>query len=543
MRRKRGKKSMIPDKDKRFDKDKSSDCDVTQTRKMKNGSNDPQWYATDPALLRDAASLSFSFSTGLPVTLAPEVGAATTFTVPGIMTIPLAPSIGWASSPASPINVAGTSVFSYVRSTNSGTAYGSPETMMLYLEAASQIYSYINFLMRAYGAATLYAQQNRYVPVGLLLAMGFSTQGVTDVQNNLAQLRYGINLLINKAASLAVPASFPIFNRRAFVYQNIYTEGTSMRDQLYMYVPAGFHQLSYDSEGKMYLRYLPKGVKADGTVIRWLGSVKEALDFGNSLLNPILQNEDMNIISGNILKAFGVNNIIQLKTLDEVYPLIPVFNIGVLEQMKNATCVDFGLIESLDITQAVATSGSYLSFQPQLSLNVSQPVIKRALQIYSMPRVLTTTTADTSPELVIESSRLMVAGADYEENSSTSAATLSLFPGAEIPGPAVYHVYLNTQQQGWTQGAHIMHYADVVDMTSGDSIQNAEQQLNLLQTMSNFDFHPVTYVVLKPSDTGWWQSAPFFDMDNYTVIHSEELIRLHEAATMNLYHVPSIAKL
>lgn len=173
-------------------------------------SNDPAWYASDPNLAKDAASIPFSWASGTEsdITGGSSVVMATSrsrlkFTAPGVLVQYLTSSLGETESPASPINIASTAVYSYVRHANSGSSnYDSPD-LMLYILAMGDILAMTNFCIRAYGVASLYSSRNRYLPDGLLRAMCIDP---VDMRQNLAQYRYGLNLLMNKASSLAVPS-------------------------------------------------------------------------------------------------------------------------------------------------------------------------------------------------------------------------------------------------------------------------------------------------------------------------------------------------
>lgn len=228
--------------------------------KLEKGSNDPAWYAASNELLRDSASIPYSWPVGTPIDFHNPLNLTAEnrkWAVPGIQSIQLVPSVGLSDSPSSPINVAANATYAFVRHANAGHSnYDAPD-LMLYIMAMSQVYSYICYLQRAYGVATLYAQTNRYLPDALLTAMGCNPGAI---RSGLSDFRYGINVLINKAASFAVPAEMTVFNRQAFLYSNIYTEGTSIKDQLYMYNPNGFWQYSWDTatqKGKLTLKSMP----------------------------------------------------------------------------------------------------------------------------------------------------------------------------------------------------------------------------------------------------------------------------------------------
>lgn len=507
------------------------------------GSNDPKWYGTDPSLLRDSASIPFSWAVGTPVRTnnpvlkgLPDQGD---FAIPGICSLYLMPTVGQAANPSAPINIAATATYSFVRHANSGHSnYDAPD-LMIYLLSMTQVYAYINFLQRAYGVATLYSQRNRYMPAALLESMNIDP---SDIQAHLADFRYGINVLINKAASLAIPNNMPIFNRQAFLYQNIYTEGSSVKDQMYLYNPLGFWKYTLkpdDLSGRCsYVAYRTSDDK------RY--SCNELIEFGNQLLYPILSSEDMNIMSGDILKAYG-QNIIKLQSLGLDYPMVPVYNLAVLEQIKNATIA--GNVQSVEVEQD-STHG-YLISNPMVrrSDKAGQSTVfnkgyTRSIRTLEENKILTTLSADTNPELVIESTRLMLGARNYQEVTS-STTKVDLLTGSEIAASMALFYYANVSGE-WTLKQLSYEYAAWLDTTGNETYLLNE--FRKMATLAHFRYHPAIHVlaVRAGSTEGAIQfgdSEMVLDVDNYAVLSNEDLEHMHEAALLNQLHVPSIGKL
>lgn len=511
---------------------------------LKSKTNDPNWYAANPAIMRDAASIPFSWAVGTPVTMNVDTtGLAPTserdYFVPGIQVMTLKPSVGWSPNATSPINIASTAMYSFVRHANAGHSnYDSPD-LMLYTLAMSQVYSAINWLMRIYGCATLYAQRNRYLPNALLEAQGVDAK---DVMSHLADFRYGINVLISKAASLAVPASMTIFQRHAFLYQNVYTEGTSIKDQLYMYNPA------------MFWMYGLKPTDSSGTLVpRAVGdklTVDKLLQLVDDLLTPIISSEDMNIMSGDILKAYGDGGIIKLQNLNEVYPITPIFDIAVLEQMKNATVV---LASSNSLSVEQDSSHGYLVSRPAYygDLMISDATTKtNMMRRWSENRILTTTTAEVDPSLVMESTRLMVGGT-YAPKTGDVKEQVQLACGTEICTQVVWYYYEWNPLTGHEGEVRLVNMAlselEFLDQTYWKVPEGKDYTTALARAtvMSHFRFHPCmrVWITNSPTDASVYLYGTIFDIDNYAVIHGDTLQRLHEAALMNMLAVPSIARL
>lgn len=509
------------------------------------GSNDVSWYATDPQLLRDAASIPYSWAIGTPLNLnnplLETLSNKGAIVIPGVMALRTIPAFSRSVDATSPLNIASNATYAFIRHANSGHSnYDAPD-LMIYIMAMSQVYSYITFLQRVYGLATLYAQRNRYLPREILHVCGVDPDSVA---NNLASFRYGINLLINKAASFAVPSTMPYFQRQAFLYSQIYTEGASIKDQLYLYVPDGFYKYTLNTDLSGMLEYV---VFNDDTY----RTVDQLLDFGNALLMPLIYSEDMNIMSGDILKAYGQNNIIQLQSLPEVYPIVPVYNQEVLEQMKNATVV--GAVQSMNLVQD-STHG-YLLYGPQAITGATEPATDwkgtaNRMKVRSLleDRVISTSLAAPTAENSMVLTRLTVAADNLQTDyKGQGYDVVDLYPGSEM----VHEVELITMEasaSGTVQPSRYFYeYAEMWLAESAD-VNDQVTTLRRWAALANFKYHPAVHVIACKAGSvspaiSVADARLFFDVDNYTLLSRQDVKRLNEAAVMNQLHVPSIAKL
>lgn len=495
------------------------------------GGNDPSWYAANPALLRDSASIPFSWAVGAPIALdIPDMKSP--WSVPGIMTLDIVPQFGNGSNANSPLNLASTSVYSFIRHANSGHSnYDAPD-LMLYIAAMTQIYSYINWMQRVYGCATLYAQGNRYLPRALVECQGVNYD---DVYNNLANFRYGINALIAKAASLAVPATMPIFLRHAFLYQNVYIEGPSIKDQMYLYNPNGFYMFGFDETSAGMLYYHPLSeYKTECGVDRL--TTANMLKFGNDMLDALVLNEDINIMSGDILKAYA-GSIIKLAPLPEIYPITPVFNAAVLEQFKNATVFMYENLHTLDIKQN--TTKAYLESTPMWVTNsaitAKYPSMtvdnqKILMKYYFGRRILSTVTADPDQNIVIEDTRLMAA---LDPNTATDS-TANILCGSEIVVDMKYWTYLYSKTGEVTLSAGRVFSSYLV---TADTMAT---KFSAFARLRHFKFCPAICASIVDQTTTTREI--YFDADNFALLDYQTLYKMHETAILSMLNVASIAK-
>lgn len=328
---------------KKFDKREIDDRDAEFSAYSKP--NDAAWYAQNAQLMSDVASFSYNFPVGskMPNDISGSI-MVKNGSVPGIMTIHLAPRFGVVDEANDALNVAMRNLYSFVRHANSGsTNYEAPD-LMLYLALMDSCFSFIEMLKRAYGTLMTYSFTNRYFPLAAVRAQGFD---FVDLQENIADFRAYINTLAVKVGSMCIPASMSYMARHQWVYSGMYYDTPSdEKAQVYMYVPEAFYVFSKDADGagaaqlvdfdrNRYSSAFCYPYTADNEPDRgW--KFADIVDFGNRLIDPILEDEDFNVMSGDILKAFGASNVFMISTIPENYTVLPIYHEEVLNQIHNA---------------------------------------------------------------------------------------------------------------------------------------------------------------------------------------------------------------
>lgn len=538
---------------KRFNRSRGKKCDDTeiQSNARTNSDNDFPWYNRIPALTSDATKLQYSWPTGRPI----NIGSADNpwyWTAPGLMVEYLVPTYGFTSVNTDPINVMAQQMYAYLRKDQTSSAVFDRQDAAIYEFAVAEMFSYIEFLRRAYGIATRVSVDNAYIPNILLQAMGISA---TDVVNHLGDFRYGINVLIQKASQFAVPSEMTLFARRVFLYSGIYTEGSSIKDQMYMYSPAGFYKYSNDPDTKAgILKYTEFLNPTNG--VPSVKTVNDLLIYGTALVNALMDAGDVSFVSGAIVKTFG-SNLITLNLLPEDYFVSPVFDITVLEQMKNATVIPYAGYNKPDLEQNVATNT--LQFEPTFSVDMwtsgttpaYQQVKSQAMRVLQFKKILQTTTAEVNPAVTMENSRLMIACV-LDDPMTTSE--VNLYCATELCVQAV--IYSLSTKATPTSGAWLVRpIAHIMPQwiqdnntynTSSDSWSSVSVSTKL-EAMQSFDFTPPVWLLTTytSSDEQTVTTSGYkyylHDADNFTVLDDHDLRRLHEAAmismlTMSLYN-------
>lgn len=451
----------------------------------KSKPNDWRWYAQNEQLLRDSASFPYSWPLGNRLNLgeySPEINLGS---LPGIMSISVLPSFGYSDDINAPINVAARNVYSFVRHANSGHAnYDAPD-LMLYMCAMDSLYSYLAYLKRVYGVVNTYSYTNRYFPKAAVSAMGVDFD---DIQRNLADFRGYINTLAVKVGSMCVPASMSYMAKHMWLFDGIYADSPQNKAQVYMFVPEALYQYNVDSDGagclmpvKVYgstasqdawptLRSIvdvagPANIANRPT--ETLLTFSNLVEIGDLLINRILQSEDMNIMSGDILKAFTPSNVFKVTGVSEDYTVLPSYNEEVLDQIQNLSLIGTPVYNkpgtpdpnTLKFTHNVLfqdkTKG-WLRFRPECSHPYNFNLVddeNPGQNAFMCDRVISFNHDDVKPENTMEATRMANIASDYHDVSEEDAANVApayyiRTAASEIACYAVIYTFVEMKRTG-----------------------------------------------------------------------------------------------
>jgi hypothetical protein len=483
--------------------------------------NSPEWYAASPQLLKDAASLAFSEPLGSNYILSNNASGSwvgsLTDRVPGVMTLTYAPSIGVANAGSDSINIAARNIYSFVRYANAGHInYNSPDLMM-YLLAMDQIYSFYAWMVRTYGALSVYSIKNRYLPDTVVRAMNADA---VDLRKNLANFRYYINVFAVKAGSLCVPATMSYMARHMWMNSNVFADSLSLKSQLYVFNPDGFWQYTPIAESTggnlTYKTFTP--------VSLGLFTLTDIMTFGDALLGAVISDEDCGIMSGDILKAFGLGNLVQLGQVPENYAVIPAYVPEVLTQIHNATINGTPYTQTGVSTFNVSQSNDLITFNPVTQTTTGMNIDNK---LFDMPM--------DAPEAadVMVASRLTVLPKDTTYNGVTLKwHSTFLDMGTEIITRGDI-LRLNTDGSIGTP----LTFGNVLNISSSTVTST---DVELIAALEKFDWHPGLYIATGSG--GQPVALTLYDimedLTNYTVIAKSDLTKMHTTAVLSEFAVP-----
>lgn len=465
------------------------------------GSNPVEWYISNDQLAKDTASLPYSVLTGRLLPIRQKYGSDNFghSAFPGICKIDFATSVGRSVSGSSAINTASRSIYAWVRHQNSGHSNYEAPDLTIYIMAMMEVYAAYFEAVRVYDLAMTYKLTNRYMPKYVLQALGIN---YNNISANLAQYRAGLNLVAAKISSLAVPNNFTTFNRHAMLLSNVFMDCDSDRGQYYVFSRS--HYRKYNATGTTggYLQtFTYDALKANSDGLTY----NQLISNLNDMIDPILSDEDMNIMSGDILKAYDMSNLYVIPGVSEDRTIQAVYDESVLAQIENAICVNMpGLVEEATVSKRADTITD-LDISQKSGYIYHAPVVKASGDLaekvdsyyqYSIldNYVLNCHTKDPDYKFNIEATRLQ----NVLLRSDTADGEYNVHCGTEILMGITYYTIQTSADTG----------DDVLFLTSSPirgsliSITNSndwpvksDDVIPLLSVVSNFDWHPFIYLV------------------------------------------------
>lgn len=542
-RKSRGKKHFRGQQDARLKRDELE-------ASSREADNDVRWYGQNPQLIKDFASLPFNYMLGAPIP-SDNLGI-TANSISGIMTLKFIPTAGVATSETSPVNVAMRSLFAQVRRANSGSTNYDPADLMLYVLAMDSALSYLAYMKRGLGMLYAETPYNRYYVKYLMQASGYD---YASFSANAANIRGYVNLYAAKLSSMAIPAYFSYLARHQWMCSNYYWDSPTVRAQTYVFCPAGFLKFALDSEGAGSLTYAPVPIlRADSIVT-----------YGDQLLNPIITNQDFNIMSGDVLKAFGDGGVVKPAGIADGAVLLPQYSEEVLMEIENATVHGISS-PKYSIRQNTAVGGGYLyeeqNFSKMILVNTAgnnTALPKQAITQYmldglnSKSQILNFHKDGPSPEDIMVATRMKSFGhitglptVDGTTNVTDPSGPVSvIYVPVTVTGHAseiftIMTMYrlsygsgsVNPSVTSMTTSTYelVGSYTYTGQTGSSTASAGAMERSNLLSvSLSQFDWHP--FVKLEHfsaigssataptvTDNTRYASNYLGDFDNYTII-------------------------
>lgn len=476
-----------------------------------NKDNDPQWYKNIPQVAESYGDLPYSSILGLPIPMSQN--SSYTTTVPGIMAFDFVPVIGKASAPNDPVNIAAQQVYTLTRKANSGAINYDKTDLMMVVLAMDSAYMLYEDLIRAYKLLGSYNYTNRYQPLNLLRALGYSHEGLSKSMTDFKGI---LDLFAYQLGSINVPDQFDLIKRHSWMCTHIYKDSAQYKGQMYLFRPIYFYKWQEGATASEATQLTPIrrhtlfGLTASNKLVENLDQVQTAID---TLMSPILGSQDVGTISGDVAKAFGEGGLIKVATVDPTTGFTPVYSEEVMMEIEN--------MDITGINQSSETSPSAIT-QVLTDVNAG-PYLVQTVEGSTVDTIVPTAKFNMhkdSPSVDdnLVASRFKIA---RHRNLDVSTGTILDSYGTEIVTYAyMYTMDPVTQLLKSTGFTSVINFSYVTEPNQFYSI--LREVMALMTDWSKFDWAPRVTINLGIGSTAT-KVLDLWDYDNYYVA-SENVI-------------------
>lgn len=250
------------------------------------------------------------------------------FKVPNVMVYFLNPSPGWLDGNVSEgINAMALKMYTLLSANNAKTTSYGPQDISTLVLAMGQLIAMTEHARRILGCAYLYSIRNRFIPRGLINAMGIDSD---DLFNSLAQYRIKFNTLVNRMNAIPMVSNIEYFKKSYEIYRHVYTDTESPMCQYYVVVPFSTWTVDESSyEGGTVLRTTQ--VIGNSGPLKFSGLLQILED----MLKNLMESSTFNFIYSDILRLNKADWTFQLCSED--YTCMPEYNPMMCLQLMNAT--------------------------------------------------------------------------------------------------------------------------------------------------------------------------------------------------------------
>lgn len=475
---------------------------------------------TNENIRKNAASIPFFKAIGRPVGFS-KLNPASQFVeyaekvIPGILVMKYVHGPGVSVSHTDPVNLAADASYSFNRHMNAGAANYDSNDQMLYQIAACELYMFWSYGVRALGLINVYDQTNGYLPKALVTACGFNFD---DLLKNQTKMRGAINTCAALMSSYAVPDIFPYYQREITMTSRVYTDRDVLKPQIYVLRPEiyrTYEEATSDKGAVLKAHVLPDIISVD----TWIETM-------NTMINKFRRSEDCGIISGDLLKAYGKENVIRMPVIDESYVVFPTYDEDWLSQIHNAkilTDVLYGEnIEQFDIKSDV--DSGLVKYLPIIYSN----------KCVQLPNFIDIRKDDPTPEDVLVATRL---------HPSTQYG-IALIPGINQRAWAVKYAGLEIVTTAYTVKLNAETGEFEADSTESSWIDadNAANDLFVEAELSKFNWAPFVYTGHATNVVGsnpkWTVEEQFGEVSNYALLSDSNLEEIHRAEILAAFNIP-----
>lgn len=526
-------------------------AELTAKRNTK-GSNDLAWWKNYPELLKDVVNLPFNWIPGTTVVLTDNAGTPVQMTLGVIAIAKTITAIGHSVSEADAYNSQIRQLWIDMHRKYRGIGTYQKSDLGIMILSVHSLFETIAKFERIYGVINSYHIGNRVVPQGLKEALGIDQ----DLEDNLAEFRYTLNLYIEKCRQLCLPKGISMLMADIIAQGNLFKDSDNRRafifgfdnDEFGVYdgtlVNTGGQAIGSAVKFRDYA-VEQNGVTPGGQSAFTLADIRNIL---NSQVTALLNDDDIQTMCSDLLAAYGPENVMTLQSVPTEYKVEPVQDYERSLQFHNLTIVGStaSIYDStvIDLTMAgtLLAAGydhviyqkdntilnrigkgkvGYVAYAPEVFPKFSTNSKSHGKRM----EVLFDTWVDNpgETELMCGTRYSSLVGPRVSIDSNYSRQEVTVYGGKVVEEVSVFSY----------ASAYGAHYIRGTVMDESEFTGNLAGYVTLLQ----MDWAPILYF-----DDGAGVLSLVGDIDNFTRIDYVNLERLHEVALLSGYKISMVSK-
>lgn len=539
-----------------------AELDKLLAKKNTTGSNDLQWWANYPDLLKGVTNIPFNWIPGTKVGVTNNSANFAPLNIGNIAIAKLTPAIGQSTTDADAFNSQIRQLWLDMHRKYRGIGTYQKADLGMMILGINSYFEVLAKFERIYGVINTYHIGNRVVPNGLKDALGISA----DLEENLADFRYILNLYIAKAKQICLPKGLSILASDLVAVSNLFKDSKDRRAFIFGFDISEFGVFRGDLvnsssqaigsavvfEDFSSLNYMT-GTSPSNYPAFTLADVKGVLE---TMISHLLNDDDVQTMCSDLLAAYGPENVMTLVSVPEDYHVEPVEDYERSLQFHNLSII--GSTESIyvdsviDNTMANVFSSNnqrhvYYQYQNKVmcELAVGHPHTNNYVLVsgrnvpsffasepeYDEYGKVTDLVFDTWAETpgdieVMCGTRYMALAGPTMTVTSSSYRRFIYSYGSKVVEKLEVWAYRPANNDYFRE----IIYGSVIE----DSKFNSSKEVFF--HLGQMDWAPLFYV----NDSGDYTLVG--DVDNFTVITNVNLERIHEVALLSGYKIPMVSQ-
>lgn len=436
-----------------------------------------------------------------------------------ICALPLVDTVGKLTGMDSPLNKLGWQLWTEITAQKSSlpTKFDMPDLMMYHL-ALGSLFGLVAHVDRCFAVAASHDARTRTWPWAILKAMNCDPLAWTGTQQ-IGDIRGRWNDVKQRIVQFPAAAASMYYMRSMWKYSFIYTEGPSVRDQLYLMKPrAVYGWVEGDPQYDDYRN-------SSWLETEWIGpdgysyyTPDDWIDIVERLLSRMERSMSVTTIRSWLINSYGHFVLGALTPTVYGTKTGPIYNSEVLYMIKNAVCVN-NAAHIVDNNVVQDPTKGFMVCNPTIGLNAGAEMYVRTMDMYTTDLLIDTGMDNPTITDTVENTRLKIYYSNKSENNTWNV-------NAFLEIPMAFEIYYYDEN------------LDIQDPTyTTFSYCNAINSMNELSMLSSFKFHPCVTRLEKAGDE--YYPSRFWDLDNYTTMSKFTFDKLNYACLMKLFETPT----